>query len=55
MKRTIGGILLAFVFALLIGVTCVAFGWKTGLIMWTVSFAVTLIILVAIFLIQEGE
>ena len=55
MKRIIGGIILAMVFALLIGTTCLAFGWKSGLIIWAIAFAVSLVIVFAMFLIEEGE
>lgn len=55
MKKIIGGIILAMVFAFLIGTTCVAFGLKKGLIIWAIGFAVSLIIVFAVFLIVEGE
>lgn len=54
MKRIIGIILLVLIFALFIGITCYAFGWKRGMIMWGISFAVTLIIIIAVYLIVEG-
>lgn len=55
MKRIIGGIILAMVFVFLIGTTCVVFGWKTGLITWAIAFAVSFVIVFAMFLIEEGE
>ena len=55
MKRTIGVILLALVFALLIGVTCYIYGWKTGIILWGIAFALALIIVIAMYLIENGE
>ena len=55
MKRTIGFILLALIFALLIGITCHICGWKTGMILWGISFALALIIVIAMHLIDEGE
>ena len=54
MKRIIGIILLVLVFALLIGASCMAYGVKTALITWALSFLISLVIVVAIFLIQEG-
>lgn len=55
MKSTIGFILLALVLALLIGVTCYVFGWKLGLGVWGIGFALALIIVIAMYLIEEGE
>ena len=55
MKRTIGFILLALIFALLIGVTCYICGWKTGITLWGIAFALALIIVIAIYLIETGE
>ncbi len=55
MKRTIGFILLALIFALLIGVTCYICGWKMGMTIWGIAFALALIIVIAIYLIEEGE
>jgi len=54
MKRTIGFILLALIFALLIGTTCYICGLKMGMIIWGISFALALIIVIAICLIEEG-
>lgn len=54
MKRIIGIIILVLVFALLIGASCEAYGVKTALITWALSFLLALVILVAIFLIHEG-
>ena len=54
MKRIIGIILLALVFALLIGVSCVAYGVKTALITWALGFLFAIIIAVAICFITEG-
>ena len=54
MRRIIGIIILVLVFALLIGVSCVAYGVKTALITWALGFLFAIIIIVAIFLIQEG-
>ena len=48
MKRIIGIIILALVFAL-IGMSCVAYG-----ITWALGLLIFLVIVVAIFLIQEG-
>jgi hypothetical protein len=55
MKSTIGFILLALILALLIGVTCYVCGWKLGMGMWGIGFALALIIAIAIYLIEEGE
>ena len=55
MKRTIGIILLVLIFALLIGVTCYICGWKTGMTLWGIAFALALIIVIAIYLIEAGE
>ena len=55
MKRTIGFILLALIFALLIGVTCYICGWKMGMIIWGIGFALALIIVTAMYLIDEDE
>ncbi len=55
MKRTIGFILLALILALLIGITCYVCGWKMGLTVWGIGFALALIIVTAMFLIEEGE
>jgi hypothetical protein len=55
MKRTIGFILLALIFALLIGVTCYICGWKTGITLWGIAFALASMIVIAIYLIEEGE
>lgn len=54
MKRIIGIIILVLVFAFLIGMSCVAYGVKTALIIWALGLFVSLVITVAIFLIQEG-
>ena len=54
MKKIIRIIILVLVFALLIGASCVAYGVKTALITWTLSFLISLVIVVAIILIQEG-
>ena len=54
MKRIIGIIILVLVFALLIGVSCEVYGFKTALITWALSFLLALVVIVAIFLIQEG-
>ena len=55
MKRTIGFILLALIFALLIGITCYICGWKMGMIIWGIALALALIIVTAMHLIDEGE
>ena len=55
MKRTIGFILLALIFALLIGITCYVCGWKMGMAIWGIAFALALIIVIAMYLIEEGE
>ena len=55
MKRTIGFILLAFILTLLIGITCYICGWKTGLTIWGIAFALALIIAIAMCLIEESE
>lgn len=55
MKKIIGGIILAMVFAFLIGATCVAFGWKMGLIAWAIALILTIIIVIAMYLITEVE
>ena len=54
MKRIIGIIILVLVFALLIGGSCVTDGVKTALITWALGFLISFVIVVAIFLIQEG-
>ena len=54
MKRTIGFILLVLIFAFLIGVTCYIYGWKTGLALWGIAFALALIIVIAMHLIEDG-
>lgn len=54
MKRIVGIIILVFVFALLIGASCAVYGFKTALITWVLSVLLALVIIVAIFLIQEG-
>lgn len=54
MKKTIGFILLALILAFLIGITCYTYGWKIGLTAWGISFALTLIIIIATFLIVDG-
>lgn len=54
MKRIIGIIILVLVFALLIGVSCAVYGFKTALITWAISLLLAVIILIAIFLIEEG-
>lgn len=54
MKRIIGIIILVFVFALLIGVSCAVYGFKTALITWALSLLLALVVIVAIFLIQVG-
>lgn len=55
MKKIIGGIILAMVFAFLVIVTCVAYGWKVGLITWTIALILTFIVLIAMYLITEDE
>ena len=55
MKRTIGFILLALIFALLIGTTCYVCSWKIGMTIWGIAFALALIIVIAMYLIEEGE
>lgn len=55
MKRTIGFILLALIFAFLIGMTCYVCGWKMGMTVWGIGFALALIIVIAMCLIEEGE
>ena len=55
MKRIIGFILLALIFVLLIGISCYVCGWKMGLIIWGIGFALALIIVTAMYLIDEGE
>ena len=55
MKRTIVVILLALIFALLIGVTCYICGWKTGITLWGIAFVLALITVIAIYLIEDGE
>ena len=54
MKRIIGIIILVLVFALLIGASCVAYGLKEALITWAIGLLLAIIIVIAIFLIQEG-
>lgn len=54
MKKIIGIIILVLMFAILIGASCVAYGVKTALITWALGFLFAIIIIVAIFLIQEG-
>ena len=53
MKRIIGIIILALVFTLMIGVSCMAYGVKTALMIWALGLFLSLAIVVAIFLIQE--
>ena len=55
MKKIIGGIILAMVFAFFIIVTCVAYGWKEGLITWAIALILTIIILFAVYLITGDE
>ena len=55
MKKIIGGIILTMVFAFFIVVTCVAYGWKVGLITWAIALILAIIIIIAIHLIMEGE
>lgn len=55
MKRTIGFILLALIFAFLIGITCYVCGWKIGMTIWGIGFVLALIIVIAMYLIEEGE
>ena len=55
MKRMIDGIILAMVFALLVGTACVAFGWKIGFTVWATGFVLALIIVIVMYLIEEGE
>lgn len=55
MKSTIGFILLALVLIFLIGVTCYVCGWKFGLKVWGIGFALALIIVFAMYLIEGGE
>ena len=54
MKRTIGFILLALI-TFLIGITCYVFGWKMGMIIWGISSILALIIVISMYLIEEGE
>jgi len=54
MRRIIGAIILALVFSFLIGASCVAYGLKEALITWAISLLLAIIILIAIFLIEEG-
>lgn len=61
MKRTIGFILLALILALLIVITCYVCGWKIGMTIWGIGmtiwgigFALALIIVIAMYLIEEG-
>lgn len=63
MKKRIGIILLALIFfillalilSLLIWVTCIIFDWKIGMPVWGIGFAFALIIVTAMYLIEEGE
>ena len=55
MKKIVGVVLLIAVFAVLICVTCAAYGWKCGLAIWGTAFGIALIICIAIFLIEESE
>ena len=55
MKRTIGFILLILILAFLVGITCYVCGWKMGMTVWGMGFALALIIVIAIFLIEEDE
>lgn len=54
MKRIIGCIILVMVFVLLIGMTCIVCGWKTGLAIWAIGFTLACVIVLAMALI-EGE
>lgn len=54
MKRMVGGIILATLLVFWVCITCVAYGVKTGLIIWAIALAITLIIAFAIFLITDG-
>ena len=51
MKRIIGGIILAVVFAFLVGVTCVAYGWRAGLVAWVGGSAIAFLLFFALLLI----
>ena len=55
MKKIIGGIILAMVFAFLVVITCVANGWKAGLIAWAIAIILSIIIIIAVHLITEDE
>ena len=54
-KRTIGIIILALIFIILIVGTCVVLGWKTGLSIWVIGFIVSAILLFAISLIESDS
>ena len=54
MKKIIGGIILAMVVAFLIVITCIANGWKEGLIVWAIALILSIIIIIAVHLITEG-
>jgi len=48
-------ILLALILSLLIEITCLVFDWKMGgMLVWGIGFAFALIIVTAIYLINEG-
>ena len=55
MKKVIGWILLTFVFASAIFMTCSITGFKEGFIIWGLSFIIAMIVAFAIFLIENGD
>lgn len=55
MKKVIGWILLTFIFASAVFMTCSVSGFKEGLIIWGAGFGIALIITFAIFLIENGD
>ena len=54
-KRTIGIIILALIFIILIVETCIVLGWKTGLGIWIIGFVISAILLFAISLIESDS
>lgn len=50
-KKIVGGAILACVFALWVGATIIAYGWKVALVSSLISIGVAAAIIVAVFLI----
>lgn len=54
-RRVIGELILALIFAFLIWITCMSFGWEIGLTMWLIGFGISAIIIIAMYFIMDGE